>query len=107
MVRLPVSVAACAALALLAAACGGRNGQAASADTKQSGKPESFPSHTPDGQPDIQGLWAGDLCNGPNLPCPPMNLETTNYLRTQGLPGATGSSISGGVQASISIVKQS
>jgi hypothetical protein len=105
--RLSAVVAAGAVLLLLIAACDGSNRQPAETPPKESRESNAFPSRTPDGQPDIQGLWAGDLCNGPNLPCPPMNLETTNYLRTQGLPGATGSSISGGVQASISIAKQS
>ena len=86
MVRFTASLAAITALTVLAAACGGSDRQSPSADTDQRGQSGAFPPRTVDGQPDIQGVWAGDTCRGAASPCPPSYLEPAVYLRTIGLP---------------------
>src|SRR5258708_3795237 len=80
---LPAALFGLAALTATAA-CGG-SGQRPSSQVKtpaaQSG---TFPARTSDGQPDMQGLWASNMCAGG--PCASLNLEPTGYLLSLGFP---------------------
>jgi hypothetical protein len=46
--------------------------------------PTTFPPRTPDGHPDLQGLWAFDGCTV--NPCATYYLESLAYLRSIGMP---------------------
>jgi hypothetical protein len=75
--------------ALMTAAFVESTGQSVSAQAKPKADPGSSVSRTPDGQPDIQGVWAGNMCRA-NAPCPPTSLEAITYLKAFGFPQRQG-----------------
>jgi hypothetical protein len=79
-VRVPRSTIAVAAAAALALGATGFVGSRFVTVQAQSAQPASWPSRTPDGQPDIQGLWAS------NTGVFSLNMEPMKYLMTIGMP---------------------
>src|SRR5262245_41915474 len=85
--RIQISAVALASLAVLSlAACVGSDRQSPPVGAERNGESGTFPPRTADGQPDIQGMWAGSTCRAAASPCPPSYLEAAVYLRTIGLP---------------------
>src|SRR5437016_2317694 len=83
------SLLACACAAFVSTATAGPRPQSASAGAKPADPSGASSSRTPDGQPDIQGVWAGNQCQR-NAPCPPTSLEPIHYLRSHGFPQRQG-----------------
>ena len=83
----PNSIVVIVALAVLSsAACG----QAPSAGAGEGAASGEWPSRTPDGQPDMQGLWASDTGRAS------LNMEPLDYLRSIGMPRRQGPGPGGG-----------
>ena len=85
----PRSTIVIVALAVLSSAA---YGQAPSAGAGESAASGEWPSRTPDGQPDMQGLWASDTRLAS------LSMEPIDYLRSIGMPRRQGAGPGGGTR---------